>query len=358
VGTLLFGFMDRPVDVEPVHDTQKPSGSTSTIAATVQPTSGRQRGGKTEGNGDGGRRPGATEIPHGSPRALSQSTLVNDNEEPTVAKSLDRTLSPNSIHKQRRGPRAEESVDQERVCKMHKYSFYETATRYYVVGGDLMDSRFRILKIDRTSEPGDLNVTEDEMVYTKEEMNQLLNTIDDGNKSTGGLKLKYSTWGLLGFIRFTGSYYMLLITRRSQVAMIGGHYIYQIDGTELVPLTTTSSSRLKPDRNTEEARFLAILNNLDLSRSFYFSYSYEITRTLQHNINREREALRLGLAHPNKHDNNAMFVWNHYLLQPVMDRLKSIHDWFLPIVHGYVDQASMLSSHSTGGNLDRAYISL
>jgi phosphatidylinositol 3,5-bisphosphate 5-phosphatase len=350
--------MDRLVDVEPVHDTQRPSGLTSTVAATVHPTSGRQRGGKgiaasnaplADGNDDDDHRPGATGYLSGSPRALSPSTLVNDSGDPAVAKSFDRTSSPNSTHKQRRGPHAEESIDQEGVCKMHKYSFYETATRYYVVGGDLMDRRFRILKIDRTSEPGDLSITEDGMVYTKEEMNQLLNAIDDGNKSTGGLKLKCSTWGLLGFIRFTGPYYLLLITKKSQVAMIGGHYIYQIDGTELVPLTTTSSSRLKPDRNTEEARFLAILNNLDLSRSFYFSYSYEITWTLQHNITREREALKLGLAHPNKHDNNAMFVWNHYLLQPVMDRLKNIHDWFLPIVHGYVDQASMLSSHSTGG---------
>ena len=30
---------------------------------------------------------------------------------------------------------------------------------------------------------------------------------------------------------------MLLITKKSTVAMIGGHYVYQIEGTELVPLT-------------------------------------------------------------------------------------------------------------------------
>jgi hypothetical protein len=118
-------------------------------------------------------------------------------------------------------------------------------------------------------------VSEDDIVYTKKEMSQLLNTVDDGNKSTGGMKLKCSTWGLLGFVRFTGTYYMLLITKRSQVAMIGGHYVYQIDGTDLVPLVTSQNSRFKPDsRNAEETRFLGILNNLDLSRSFYFSYSY------------------------------------------------------------------------------------
>ncbi|KAH0547626.1 hypothetical protein FGG08_000115 [Glutinoglossum americanum] len=343
--------MDRAADYEPAHEAQNLSALTSNIAA-AGPSTGRQRlksvnDAPGADGGDAFHRPGTPSYPQlssnppASPHALSQSTLIDEDEEPVIAKSFDHTLSPNSAHKQRREPLVSGSIDQGGVCKMHKYSFYETATRYYVVGGDLMDSRFRILKIDRTSEPGDLSITEDEMVYSKEEMNQLLNAIDDGNKSSGGLKLKCSTWGLLGFIRFTGPYYMLLITKKSQVAVIGGHYIYQIDGTELVPLTTTSSSRLKPDRNTEEARFLAILNNLDLSRSFYFSYSYEITRTLQHNITREREALKLGLAHPNKHDNNAMFVWNHYLLQPVMDRLENVYDWFLPIVHGYVDQATL-----------------
>ena len=122
--------------------------------------------------------------------------------------------------------------------------------------------------------------------------------------------------------------------------MIGGHYIYQVDGTELVPLTT-SSSRSKFDRNAEETRFLSILSNLDLSRSFYFSYSYNITRTLQHSMMRERRAFEQGLDHPDKHDFNAMFVWNHYLLEPAIEALKNTFDWCLPIIHGYVDQASM-----------------
>ena len=101
-------------------------------------------------------------------------------------------------------------------------------------------------------------------------------TIEDGNKSSGGLKLKCSAWALLGFIRFTSAYYMLLVTKRSSVANIGGHFIYQIDGTELIPLVTTTSSRAKLERNPEEARYLGILNNLDLSRSFYFSNSIKL----------------------------------------------------------------------------------
>jgi hypothetical protein len=45
------------------------------------------------------------------------------------------------------------------VCKMHKYSLYETAVRYYIVGADVMDNRFRILKIDREADAGNLTVS-------------------------------------------------------------------------------------------------------------------------------------------------------------------------------------------------------
>jgi phosphatidylinositol 3,5-bisphosphate 5-phosphatase len=263
-----------------------------------------------------------------------------EDEEPNIAKSFDRSSSPTSLMQRNRGA-VYEKVGEDGVARMHRFSLYETATRYYMVGGDLMDKRFRILKIDRTAESGDLSIAEDDIVYTKKEMNQLLNTVDDGNKSSGGMKLRCSTWGLLGFVRFTGAYYMLVITKRSQVAMIGGHYIYQVDGTELVPLTTSSSSRFKIDKNPEEARFISILHNLDLSRSFYFSYSYDITRTMQHNITRERYALEKGDPHPLYHDHNAMFVWNHYLLEPAKSALKNTNDWCLPIIHGYVDQANL-----------------
>lgn len=273
-----------------------------------------------------------------------ESAAEHYDDEVSVPQPFQRTISSDSDVKENKGAEYDKFGGQG-VCKMHKFSLYETATRYYLVGADVMDRRFRILKIDRTAEMGDLSIVEDEMVYTKNEMSQLLNAIDDGNKSSGGMKLRCSTWGLLGFIRFTGEYYMLVVTKRSQVAMIGGHFVYQVDGTELVPLTTAANSKLRPGdakNNIEEARFLGILNNLDLTRSFYFSYSYDITRTLQHNICAEREFIAEGASYSRAHDYNSMFVWNSHLLQPAVLTLKNTYDWCLPVVHGYIDQAGML----------------
>ncbi|KAF2428996.1 polyphosphoinositide phosphatase [Tothia fuscella] len=233
-----------------------------------------------------------------------------------------------------------EKVGEEGVKTMSKFTLYETSTRFYLVGHDALDKRFRVLKIDRTAPPGHLNIFEDDIVYDKRRIDQLLNTIEEGNKNTGGMKLKCNSWGLLGFIRFTEAYYMLLITKRAQVAMTGGHYIYQVEATELIPLTTGSTSRFARDRNPEEARYLSILSSLDLAKHFYFSYTYNITRTLQRNIIRERTALSQNIK-DGPHDYNEMFVWNHHLLEPASRALKNTYDWCIPIIHGYIEQASL-----------------
>ena len=271
------------------------------------------------------------------PESETATAVMDDDEDDEVTKSFHRSVSDTDPLQRNRGA-VYEKVGEEGVSRMTKFSLYETATYFYIIGADLLDRKYRILKIDRTAEPGDLAIVEDDIIYTKKEMNQILNAVDEGNKNSGGLKLRCSTWGLLGFIRFTGPYYMLFITKRSQVAMIGGHYVYQIDGTELVQLTST---RTKSDKNPEEARFVGILNNLDLNRSFYFSYSYDITQTMQHNIMRERSAMEEGLKFPLQHELNEMFVWNHYLLAPAREAIRNVYDWCLPIIHGYVDQASL-----------------
>lgn len=222
---------------------------------------------------------------------------------------------------------------------MHKFSVYETSAKYYIVGGDVTERRYRMLVINRNTHESGLSMVDDEVVLSQEDMNALLDSLDRTNKPAGGLKLRCTAWGILGFIKFTGPYYMLLITKKSTIAMIGGHYVYQVEGTDLVPLTPP---KYKADvRNPEESRFLAILNNLDLTRSFYYSYSYNITRTLQHNLTRERMTLIDGLPRPIHEDLNAMFVWNDHLLQPARRSLANPFDWCRPIIHGYVDQAGM-----------------
>jgi hypothetical protein len=275
----------------------------------------------------------------GMPQEDTDSTKFGGEEEdPAVGVPIHRISTPSTVHKVKGV--TYENVGENGISRMHKFSLYETSTRFYLVGADIMDKQYRVLKIERDAPPGHLEIFEHDVVYNRRDMHSLLNTIDEGNKATGGMKLKCSAWGLMGFIRFTEAYYMLLITKRTQVAVLGGHYIYQVDGTEMIPLTTGSTSRFQKDRNPEEAKFLAILNTLDLTRAFYFSYSYNITRSLQQNMIRERTNLNVGSS-SHEHDFQDMFMWNNYLLHPARENFKNVYDWCHPIIHGYIDQSSI-----------------
>lgn len=70
--------------------------------------------------------------------------------------------------------------------------------RVYIVGSDQGSKRYRILKIDRHYSPSDtvheLNITEDEMVYSPAECKQVLAMIGDGNKTVGGLQAVVSNF--------------------------------------------------------------------------------------------------------------------------------------------------------------------
>ncbi|KAJ3220558.1 phosphatidylinositol-3,5-bisphosphate 5-phosphatase [Clydaea vesicula] len=136
-----------------------------------------------------------------------------------------------------------------------KYTLYETKHRFFLVGSDQEDSVYKIMKIDRTTST-DLNITTDETFYSKKQTIELIQMIHDGNKHSGGLQKVGSYFGLIGFIKFLEGYYIILINKRSAVALIGGHYIYHIDDTEM--LRIFSSTQKTENSINEESLFTEI----------------------------------------------------------------------------------------------------
>eukprot|EP00842_Homolaphlyctis_polyrhiza_P004997 jgi/Hompol1/5499/HPOL_000201-RA len=121
--------------------------------------------------------------------------------------------------------------------------------RLYLVGTDALERTFRIAKIDRTS-THEVSFVEDKVQYSKKEIEDLLGMIENGNKSTGGLRKVTACFGVFGFVRFLDGYYLIMITKRSAVALIGGHYIYHIDETIMLNLSAPS----KLEKKSDEAR--------------------------------------------------------------------------------------------------------
>ena len=84
-------------------------------------------------------------------------------------------------------------------------------------------------------------------------------------------------------------------------------------------------------------RYVQIFGQIDLSKNFYFSYSYDITQTLQSNMTRP------SLKKKDRAPHNDMFMWNHYLWEEVKKDEGLSEDWILPVIYGFVDQASRWS---------------
>ncbi|GAB5587403.1 phosphatidylinositol-3 [Umbelopsis nana] len=222
---------------------------------------------------------------------------------------------------------------------VNRFTLYETKTRYYLFGTNHWQKRYRVLKIDRTS-PKELVVIEEDALYTRKEAEQLLKMIIDGNRNSGGCnEVPMQIHGIIGFIKFTQGWYMLFITRRSQVALVGGHYIYHIDETKLVPIGLP----VKYDKNSEEARYIAIFQNVDMTKNFYFSYTYDLTNTLQVNMTRPPYTELQGDSKMTDPHNgyNLMFVWNHHLLKSGFSSVSTQSSWVLPMIYGFVDQAKI-----------------
>lgn len=66
-----------------------------------------------------------------------------------------------------------------------------------MIGRDKSRTLWRVLKIDRL-EASELNILEDSTTYTERECYDLLRLINEGNRSTGGLKFVTTCYGIVG----------------------------------------------------------------------------------------------------------------------------------------------------------------
>eukprot|EP00039_Didymoeca_costata_P022013 m.3427 g.3427 ORF g.3427 m.3427 type:complete len:1084 (+) comp2768_c0_seq2:200-3451(+) len=218
---------------------------------------------------------------------------------------------------------------------------YGTPSRLYVVGVDhpsSPDAKFRLLQIDRTSRHA-LKIVEDGLSYTPQQINELILMIDaaSGPKHSV-LGNRQSAYGILGFVRFLYGYYMILITRRRIVGLIGKHAIYKIEDTFMFAV---NDIELVGQRHLSEQRYIRMFRNVDLSSNFYYSYTYDLTRPLQANMHppTPKEVERGDCSEPVRSDPDREYVWNDYLLKPFESQVQP--DWCIYVVHGFIAQSNI-----------------
>nr|XP_019953054.1 PREDICTED: polyphosphoinositide phosphatase [Paralichthys olivaceus] len=215
------------------------------------------------------------------------------------------------------------------ISGIQRMVLYETRARYFLVGSNQAQTKHRVLKIDRT-EPKDLVIIDDKHVYNQQEVRELLGRLDLGNrtkigqKGSSGLSRAVSAFGIVG---------------------------------EYSPSTKNANT------------YVRIFQNVDLSSNFYFSYSYDLSHSLQYNLTLlqrpfeqwlseateeevhtqskqdsfdifEDEGLPTQVVYGLQNEPYYKYVWNGKLLERVKDIVH--HDWLMYIIHGFCGQSKLL----------------
>ena len=188
-----------------------------------------------------------------------------------------------------------------KVIKLERFWLYETISFFYLVGFNNLETEFRMLKINRRIEkPNCLAdiLFVDELIYSKEELFGLLDMISEGNKVVGGITKVCSGFGIVGFVKFLDCYYLNMVTQVKEVGFIGGNYIYSIKATEMLAIKPKPEveksafsniwKKLNQKLNQSssdiaESRYMGLFLFVDMTKDFFFSYSYDLTSSLQHN---------------------------------------------------------------------------
>ncbi|CAO2040443.1 unnamed protein product [Urochloa humidicola] len=214
----------------------------------------------------------------------------------------------------------------EATC-LQSFELHESESRLYILGSNSDKTLWRLLKIDR-SEPSELVIDECSTVYTESEHRDLLKGLDAEHRSTGGIKFVTKFYGIIGFIKFLGPYYMLIITEQKRIGEIFGHPVYQVTRTSMVELAN-SKTRSTFQSSKDENRYKKILSALDLRKDFFFSYSYHIMRSLQKNLSDPHQEGWILYE--------TMFVWNEFLTRRIRNCLRNTL-WTIALVHGFFKQ--------------------
>ncbi|CAN8259399.1 unnamed protein product [Cochlearia groenlandica] len=212
---------------------------------------------------------------------------------------------------------------------LQKFRLYETRSNFYMIGRDKHRTFWKVLKLDRT-DPKELNMYEDSTAYTESECYETLRRIHEGNRSSGGLKFVTTCYGIIGFIRFLEPYYMLIITKRRKLGEICGHTVYGVAKSKIVTIPH-SSVLSNVAYSKDEKSYKRLLCTVDLTKDFFFSYSYHIMHSLQRNLSNNAEGHTYY---------ESMFVWNEYLTRRIRNNAKDCM-WTVALVYGFFKQVKL-----------------
>lgn len=158
-----------------------------------------------------------------------------------------------------------------------------------------------------------------------------------------------TVYGCVGIVHLIAGPYLILITKRIKVGTLNKQTIWRMSDWQVVPYARSTAS-LTPEQKVYNDKYLAMLQNLLSTPYFYFSYTYDLTHTVQRLYYTAEDFLQMAL-----HERaDVRFVWNQHLLRDLTVQ-PEMSLFCLPIVHGFISikQASIGGEWFTWGLVSR-----
>ena len=212
-----------------------------------------------------------------------------------------------------------------------------------------------------------------------------------GNRHIGGLQLVCDASAIVGVVQLLEGPYLLLVTRRRYLGAIcgawpggvpvcgcgdlgcvpcsvdescsvrfpcipsptslpnqaalatiatAGHKVYGIDATALLPILCPATHRAAygtQHASTAEQRYRKLLAGVQLTKDFFFSYSWPVHQTAQRTFAQPPAEEWDEAAAAEAFE--AKSVWNEFLSRPLREALgDSAARWVVPLAHGFFQQ--------------------
>ncbi|KAI9193572.1 Sac phosphatase domain-containing protein [Polychytrium aggregatum] len=139
--------------------------------------------------------------------------------------------------------------------------------------------------------------------------------------------------GLIGLIRLNSGDHLIVVTNRTKLGRLDGNDIYKLTGHKIVSVTK-STVHLSEQQIRDDGVYIGLLNDLLGSGYFYFSYTLDLTRSLQ-------QTRFPKSSEPLWRTADDRFFWNEYLSAPLTQLAtkdsNEISRFVLPIICGFVE---------------------
>ena len=165
-----------------------------------------------------------------------------------------------------------------------KIKIYENNYSYILVGKENLEKKYNILSFKK------IEINKNTLkILNKLNLNQLflyeLNNLSKEEKKKYLESNKYNfvekNYGFFGFVKFLLGYYIIVITDIKIVGKISKYEIYRIENIKLFSLF---DCYIKNEYTEKELKYISIFQQNDFCKNMYFSYTLNLTKTIQRNF--------------------------------------------------------------------------